>query len=169
MTNNFYLTKEGLTNLKNEYDALKKIKSAKTKGGVPVIWESEDLSSEYLSFQEDMTLLEKRIIEIEDVLKNVVLIKPPLKENRSVIGLGAKVSLEADGDKDEFTIVGTIEADPSLGRISNESPVGRSLIGHKIGDEIPISSLGEQNTGSDLYSERKRIREHFIRKRIGID
>lgn len=140
MSQNFYLTKKGLTDLKKQYDVLKRIRSAKTKGGVPEIWESEDLSSEYLSFQEDMTLLEKRIIEIEDVLKNIVLIKPPLKENRNVVGLGATVFLEIDGDKDKFTIVGTLEANPSLGRISNESPVGRSLLGHKIGDEIPVSS-----------------------------
>jgi transcription elongation factor GreA len=140
MAQNFYLTKEGLTDLKKQYEVLKRIRSAKTKGGVPEIWESEDLSSEYLSFQEDMTLLEKRIVEIEDILKNVALIKPPLKKNRNVVGLGATVSLEIDGDKDEFTIFGTLEANPSLGRISNESPVGISLLGHKIGDEIPVSS-----------------------------
>jgi len=140
MAQSFYLTKEGLADLKKQYDVLKRIRSAKTKGGVPEIWESEDLNSEYLSFQEDMTLLEKRIIEIEDILKNIVLIKPPLKKNRNVVGLGAAVSLEIDGDKDEFTIVGTLEANPSLGKISNESPVGKSLLGHKIGDEIPVSS-----------------------------
>jgi len=140
MTHNFYLTKEGLADLKKQHDLLRRIKSAKTKGGVPEIWESEDLSSEYLSFQEDMTLLEKRIIEIEDILKNVVLIKPPLKKDRDVIGLGATVFLEIGGDKDEFTIVGTLEANPSLGKISNESPVGRSLLGHKEGDEISFSS-----------------------------
>ena len=140
MAQSFYLTKEGLADLKKQYDVLKRIRSAKTKGGVPEIWESEDLNSEYLSFQEDMTLLEKRIIEIEDILKNIVLIKPPLKKNRDVVGLGAAVSLEIDGDKDEFTIVGTLEANPSLGKISNESPVGKSLLGHKIGDEIPVSS-----------------------------
>ena len=135
MAQSFYLTKEGLADLKKQYDVLKRIRSAKTKGGVPEIWESEDLNSEYLSFQEDMTLLEKRIIEIEDILNNIVLITPPLKKNRNVVGLGATVSLEIDGDKDEFTIVGTLEANPSLGKISNESPVGRSLLGRKIGDD----------------------------------
>lgn len=150
MNQSFYLTKDGLEDLKKQYDVLKRIRSAKTKGGVPEIWESEDLSSEYLSFQEDMTLLEKRIIEIEDILKNFVLIKPPLKQNRDVVDLGAKVSLEMDGDKNEFTIVGTLEADPSLGKISNESPVGRSLLGHKIGDEIPASS-----SAKTVYKIRK--------------
>ena len=150
MNQSFYLTKDGLEDLKKQYDVLKRIRSAKTKGGVPEIWESEDLSSEYLSFQEDMTLLEKRIIEIEDILKNFVLIKPPLKQNRDVVDLGAKVSLEMDGDKNEFTIVGTLEADPSLGKISNESPVGRSLLGHKIGDEIPSSS-----SAKTVYKIRK--------------
>ena len=58
-----------------------------------------------------------------------------------MIGLGAKVIVEIDHEaKDEFTIVGTLEANPALGNISNESPVGKALLGHKVGEEIIISS-----------------------------
>ena len=68
------------------------------------------------------------------------MIKIPAKERQGVIGLGAKVKIGVDGQKDEFVIVGTLEANPVLGKISNESPVGKALLGHKIGDEVFVSS-----------------------------
>ena len=54
--------------------------------------------------------------------------------------MGAKVRVDVEGQKGEFTIVGTLEANPAIGKISNESPVGRALLGHKIGDEVLVSS-----------------------------
>ena len=54
--------------------------------------------------------------------------------------MGAKVKIEVSGKKDEFIMVGTLEANPNLGKISNESPVGKALLGHKVGDQITISS-----------------------------
>ena len=136
----FYLTKEGLEKIKKEYRDLKNLKLSKTKGEIPKIWHSEDLNPEYLSFQEDLSFLETRIAELKNILKNVKLIKPPPKERQNVVNLGAQVIVEVDGQTDEFTIVGTLEANPSLGKISNECPVGRSLLGHRVGDEILISS-----------------------------
>jgi transcription elongation factor GreA len=136
----FYLTKEGLERIKKEYESLKELKLAKTKGESPKILESEDLNPEYLAFQEDISFLESRMIELENILKNVELIKPPKKENRNNIYLGATVLISVDGQQDEFTLVGSLEANPSIGRISNESPVGKALFGHKIGDEIIVSS-----------------------------
>jgi len=136
----FYLTKKGLEDIKKEYNVLKNLRLAKTKGEAPKIWESEDLNPEYLSFQEDLSFLETRVAELENILKNVELIKHPSKEKSKVINLGATVVVEVEGDEDEFTIVGTLEANPSLGRISNESPVGKTLLGHKMGDGVIISS-----------------------------
>ena len=136
----FYLTKEGLEKIKKEYRDLKNLKLSKTKGEVPKIWHSEDLNPEYLSFQEDLSFLETRLAELEYILKNAQLIKPPLKEKQKVINLGARVLIEVDGQNDEFTIVGTLEANPAIGKISNESPVGRALLGHKVGDAVVISS-----------------------------
>ena len=136
----FYLTKKGLEKFKKEYEALRNLRVAKTKGEAPKIWESEDLNPEYLSFQEDLNFLETRITELENIFKNACLIKHPLKKELNVISLGATVKVEVGEEKDEFTIVGTLEAKPSLGRISNESPVGSALLGHKVGDEIIVSS-----------------------------
>jgi len=136
----FYLTKQGLERIKKEYQYLKNLKLSKTKGEIPKIWQSEDLNPEYLSFQEDLSFLESRIAELEYILKNTELIKPPPKEKQNMVNLGATVLVEVDGQTDEFTIVGTLEANPAIGKISNESPVGRMLLGHRVGDEVVVSS-----------------------------
>ena len=101
---------------------------------------SEDLDPEYLAFQEDLNFLDLRIAETESILKNAVLIKTPPKEKRDIVGLGAIVSIDVDGHLDEFQMVGTLEANPAIGKISNESPVGRALLGHTAGEEIVVSS-----------------------------
>jgi transcription elongation factor GreA len=136
----FYLTKEGLEKIKKEYKDLKIIKLSKTKEEIPKIWHSEDLNPEYLAFQEDLSFLENRIGELDYILKNSELIKVPSKNAKKLVNLGARVLVDVDGQTDEFEIVGTLEANPSIGRISNESPVGRALLGHRIGDEIVVSS-----------------------------
>lgn len=136
----FYLTKKGLEEVKKEHKELLEIRKCKTKGEMPEILHSEDINPEYLSYMEDIELLDEKISELENVLKNTEIISPPKKEKRKEVGFGAKVHLEVDGSKDQFEIVGTIEANPSLGRISNESPVGKALIGLKEGETIVISS-----------------------------
>jgi transcription elongation factor GreA len=136
----FYLTKEGLEEIKKEYSALLKIRTAKTQSEAPNVLESQDLNPEYLSFKEDLELLETRLTELENVIKNAVIIEKPPKEREEYVDLGAQVQVEAGGQKGQFTIVGTIEANPDLGKISNESPVGRALLGHKTGDQVTITS-----------------------------
>ena len=137
----FYLTKQGLEKIQKERDKLVEFKRLKTKGDVPSIWHSEDVNPEYLTFQEDMTLLETRLAEYENILKNVELIKIPPKEKRGVVYLGAKVTVKVDdGQVDEYEIVGTLEANPSLGKISDESPVGKAFLGQKTGAEVTVSS-----------------------------
>ena len=136
----FYLTKEGIERLKREYKELKQLKLAKTKGEYPKVLHSEDLNPEYLAFQEDLNFLESRLIELESILKNAELIKPPSKDKQNIVNLGATVLVWVDGQNDEFTLVGSLEANPSVGRISNESPVGKALLGHRVGDEVLVSS-----------------------------
>ncbi len=136
----FYLTKEGLGRLKKEYRDLKELKLAKTRGESPKILHSEDLNPEYLAFQEDLSFLEIRLAELENILKNADLIRPPSKEKQNIVNLGATILVEVDGQNDEFTLVGSLEANPSLGKISNESPVGKALLGHRAGEEVLVSS-----------------------------
>ena len=68
------------------------------------------------------------------------LIEVPPKEEQDVIRLGAKVLVEVSGQTDEFKIIGTLESDPCVGRLSDESPVGKALLGHKVGDKVVVSS-----------------------------
>ncbi|MEK7061852.1 MAG: GreA/GreB family elongation factor [Patescibacteria group bacterium] len=136
----FYLTKQKLKELEQEHESLVVFERSKTIEEAPKVLESEDLNPEFLSFQEDMSLLRSRIMELENILNNHELIKNPSKQSQNMIGLGARVLVSIDGEKDEFLITGTLEANPSLGKISNESPVGKALMGHKVGEEVVISS-----------------------------
>jgi len=139
--NQFFLTEEGFKTIKKEYEMLEKIRASKVKGEAPKIWESEDLNPDFISFQEDLELLETRLIELENVLKNVKIIKSPAKGDLNKIQLGAVVTLEIDKkDVDELKIVGTLEANPSLGTISDQSPVGRALMGRMVGEQVVVSS-----------------------------
>jgi len=137
----FYITKAKLQELKKEHEALLEIEHKKDLGQeTPKILESEDLNPEFVSFQEDIGFLRSRIDELKNILEHHEVIKNPPKDKQGIIGVGAKVKIGVDGQKDEFVIVGTLEANPALGKISNESPVGRALLGHKVGDEVVVSS-----------------------------
>lgn len=137
----FYVTREKLQELKKEHAELVTFERNKTLGEeAPKILESEDVNPEFISFQEDMDSLRSRIDYLEAVFENHQMIKKPPKEKQSFVDLGAKVKIETNGKRDEFTIVGTLEANPDLGKISNESPVGKALLGHKIGDEVIIGN-----------------------------
>ena len=134
----FYLTKEKLKELKKEYEVLKKLRAVKTRNEAPSILESEDINPEWLSFREDLDLLEMRLAEVENILKNVKIIRAPSKKNQAAVAIGATVFVEIDGEDDEFRIVGTLEADPAENKISDESPIGRALLGRKVGETAVI-------------------------------
>jgi transcription elongation GreA/GreB family factor len=137
----YYLTKEGLEKLKKEYERLKELRLQKIKGERPQILHSDDLNPEYFIFQQDFDQLELRLAEVKEVLENSELIVPPPKEEQNKVYLGATVTLEEeDGQINEFMIVSSLEANPSEGKISSESPVGKALLGKKIGDKVLITS-----------------------------
>lgn len=137
----FYITKGKLRELKKEHEELLDFERKKAVGQeAPKILESEDLNPEFVSFQEDIGFLRARIDELKNILDHHELIRKPARSGQGVVGLGAKVKIDVNGQKDEFVIMGTLEANPALGKISNESPVGRALLGHKIGDEVTVSS-----------------------------
>jgi len=135
----FYITKEKLDELKKEYNELTTFERGKIMGEeAPKILESEDLNPEFVSFQEDIDSLRSRMDELENILENYEIIKKPAKDKQIFVNLGAKVKIESNGKKDEFIVVGTLDADPTAGKVSNESPIGKALLGKKVGDEITI-------------------------------
>lgn len=134
----FYLTKEGLEQIQREYKNLKEELAQKIEKEAFVVDANYESDCEYLTFLEDISLLEKRILELEEILRNYQLIQLPPKNKRDSVQIGATVLIEAEGKISEFTIVGPFEANPLLGKISYESPLGRALLNRKVGEEIKI-------------------------------
>jgi len=140
MTKKYILTKEGLVNLKREYEELVKVKRPAIAQRMNRAREFGDLAenSEYDAAKEEQNLIEHRISELEEALHGAKIIETTEKSDFVVIG--STVVVQMDGDIDEFTIVGTMEADPAKRKISNESPVGQALLGTKLGDVVEVST-----------------------------
>ena len=135
----FYITKEKLMDIKKEHDELVAAEHNKLLGQeAPRMLESDDINPEFVSYQEAADSLRNRIDELKNILDHHELIKTPPKEKQHFVGMGATVKIDVNGEKAEFMITGTLDANPVLGKISNESPVGKALLGHKIGDEITV-------------------------------
>jgi len=136
----FHLTKQGVDELTAELNELvaqrvviaDRIKTAREFGDL-----SENM--EYSSARQDQERNESRISEIEHILKNVQVIAAPKSDNKVVLGSTVKLKTE-DGKTKEFQVVGTVEADPLNGKISDESPIGKALMGKKVGDEVEIKT-----------------------------
>ncbi len=138
--NKIYFTPKGLLDAKAELNELKKVKVAEVAQRIQRARELGDLNenSEYDAALEQQTMVEGRITELEEIIKNAQVIKVTAKSDFVVIG--STVLVEMDGEIDEFTIVGKMEADPAKKRISNESPVGSALLGTKTGEEVEVST-----------------------------
>lgn len=134
-----YVTSKGLSEAKNELEYLRKTKRGEIAERIQRAREYGDLSenSEYDVVVEEQAIVENRIGELEELLKSAEIIKV---EKSDFIMIGSTVSVEMEGEVDEFTIVGRMEADPSKKRISNESPLGSSLLGAKVGESVEVTT-----------------------------
>lgn len=137
---NTYLTSKGLAETQIELDFLKKVKRSEIAEKIHQAREYGDLTenSEYDSAMEEQALIENRIVELENILKSVKVIDNIHTEDFVVIG--STVKIDMDGEIDQFTIVGRVEADPAKKRISNESPLGTALLGSKKGEEVEVTT-----------------------------
>lgn len=137
---NTYLTQKGLSEAKIELEHLKKVKRAEIAQRIQQAREYGDLTenSEYDQAMDDQGMVENRIAELEIILKNPKVIEE--KRSSDFVVIGSTVKIEMDDGIDEFTIVGRVEADPSKKRISNESPLGASLLGTKKGEEVEVTT-----------------------------
>lgn len=141
----FRLTKEGVAELEKELAELHK-QRVEIADAIRIAREFGDLAenTEYQSSRAAQERNDARISEIEHVLQNVELIKAPRAGAK--VQLGSKVTLKGDKGNKEFQIVGTIEADPLNGKISDESPIGQALLGKKEGDQVEIKTPAETAT-----------------------
>jgi len=140
----FYLTPEGIVDLQNELDDLVKNKRKEVANALREAKDNGDLSenSSWDDAKERQAFIEGRIIEIKNMLK---LAKPIKKGVADTVGVGSKVHVTLDDGKQVFHIVGSTEADPETGKISHESPIGKALLGKKVGDttdvEVPAGTI----------------------------
>jgi transcription elongation factor GreA len=145
MKKQFYLTQEGIDELKAEHAELvaqrapiaERIKSAREFGDLAE-------NAEYTSARQEQERVEGRIAEIENILAGVEIIKKPRGDSK--VQLGSLVKLNGNGSTKEFRVVGTVEADPLNGKISDESPIGRALLGKKEGEQVEIQTPVETST-----------------------
>ena len=136
-----HLTKEGLAKLQKELDYLLTVRRAEV---AQRIHDEKELvgaqnTPEYEDARNEQAFVEGRIIDLENIIQNAEIIEAAHDHQR--VGLGSTVTvLNHKGERDHYTIVGSAEADPKEGRISNESPVGTALLGKGVGDEIQVNA-----------------------------
>lgn len=140
MTDKIHITKEGYEDLKAELERLltkerkaisERIKAAKEHGDL-----SEN--SEYSDAKEQQSFVEGRIIELEHIIKNAEIIEEN-HNNCESVDLGCTVHLSTQSTDLKYRIVGSVEANPEKGLISNESPIGKALLGKREGEEVEVS------------------------------
>jgi len=132
------LTREGLAKLERELEYLRTVRRQEVAGRIHQAKElaSTQNNAEYDDAKNEQAFVEGRILTLEKMIQNAVIIE---EHHSSRVELGSKVSVAtADGKEEHYTIVGSAEASPKNGRISNESPVGRALLGKSVGEEVQV-------------------------------
>jgi len=139
--NEVFVTNSGLAKLKSEYEELTKVKRKEVAERIAVareLGESDDDNAEYEAAREEQSFIEGRIMELEDLLKKAKVIDHTI--GSKIVEVGSTVTVEIDEDTETYTIVGSVESEPESGKISHESPVGKSLLGLKVGDEVDVTT-----------------------------
>lgn len=133
------VTREGLQQLKDEYDNLVNNKRPEAVDRLAAARSQGDLTenSEYTAAKQDLAFMDGRIAELELVLHEAKVIA---SHSKSKVDVGCKVTLHIDGKKEIFTIVGEWEADPMQKKISHSSPLGLALLGKKVGDKVEVEA-----------------------------
>jgi len=135
------LTKQGLDKLQRELDQLLTVRRAEV---AQRIHDAKELvgaqnTPEYEDARNEQAFVEGRILTLENIIQNAVIIEEAHDNQR--VSLGSTVTiLNHKGERDHYTIVGSAEADPKAGRVSNESPVGTALLGKGVGDEAQVNA-----------------------------
>jgi transcription elongation factor GreA len=139
-----FLTPQGLEKVRKDLEWLR---NTRRPQAIRQLQEALDQASaqasalenpDYDAAKNEQAFIEGRILQLEQILKTAVIIEAP--HTHDTVGLGSKVTVTEgqDGDPEQYTIVGSVEADPGRGFVSNESPLGRALLGHKVGDRVLV-------------------------------
>lgn len=143
MKEHYYLTAERLEELKKELVDLKTVRRLEVADRLKRAKELGDLSenAEYVEAREEQSTVESRIFELEEMIKNAIIIKYN-GAGREAVEIGCKVLVEKEGKQAWFTIVGSNETKPEDGFISNESPLGKAFLGKKLGEAVIVTTPG---------------------------
>lgn len=133
------MTREGLIELKREYGELVNKKRPEMVTRLAIARGQGDLAenSEYAAARQDLAFIDGRIAELEKVISEAKIVA---SHSKSKVDVGCRVTLHINGKKDTFTIVGEWEADPSAKKISHSSPLGRALLGKKVGEKVEVEA-----------------------------
>ena len=137
------VTREGLERLKAELDELRDVRRPAIVAAIAEARSHGDLreNAAYDAAKQDQAMNEKRIRDLEGLLRNALIIDDEAREGSSdTVRLGSTVVIEVEGDEERYTIVGAIEAKPAAGLISNESPVGKALLGKRAGQDAFVAT-----------------------------
>jgi transcription elongation factor GreA len=140
-THAVYVTPEGLKKLEEELEFLRTIKRQEVAQRLHEAMEDGELieNAEYEAAKNEQAFVEGRILELEHMLAQAKVIEPG--QSSDLVRIGSTVVVQEDGSKPEtYTIVGAAEANPKQGLISNESPLGQSLLDHRVGDEVEVNA-----------------------------
>lgn len=143
-----YLTPDGREKIIKELDYLVTVKRSEVAEAIHSAKEEGDISenSAYDAAKEQQAFVEGRIMQLEQMLKNAEIISTPVMTSIVILGSHVKVVEKGTKDEEEYQIVGSAEADPSKGRISNESPLGKALMGKKKGEMVTFKTpAGERH------------------------
>jgi transcription elongation factor GreA len=150
------VTREGLERLKAELDDLKSVRRPAIAAIVAEARSHGDLreNAAYDAARHDQMMNEKRISDLEALLRNAEVMDDGGADTGDFVGIGNTVVVDFDGEEERYTIVGAIEAKPTAGRISNESPIGRALLGKRAGQVAEVPTPGGMRQVRILRIER---------------
>jgi transcription elongation factor GreA len=136
------VTREGLERLRAELQELKEIRRPAIVAALAEARSHGDLreNAGYDAAKHDQAMTEKRIAELEALERQAVVLDENAVAHSGVVRIGSTVVVDVEGDEERYTIVGAIEAKPTDGLISNESPVGKALLGRAPGDETKVTT-----------------------------
>ena len=142
MAQQTYLSQEGIETIKKE---LQELKTKKRQEIAQRLQEAKDLgdlseNAEYFEAKEAQSFNENHIVELEELLKNAMVIETQSEEN--IVSMGSIIEVKSNNGTEIFNIVGSAEAKPQEGKISNESPLGRAFLDRKIGDDVEVKTPG---------------------------
>jgi len=164
MAEEVLLTEEGFEKLEEELNHLVNVKRREIAKRIKVAREFGDISenSEYDDAKNEQAFIEGRIKEIENMLRNARVVKEDEINDRTVnIGTTVRLKEKESGEEFNYTIVGSAESDPLKNKISNESPIGKSIIGHTIGDIVKVEiPSGIANYEILAIKKKKRKKEN---------